>query len=221
MRNIQNILLTEKYRPQNLDDLITPKRVGDKLSKGVYQHLLLHGSPGTGKTSAAKALVKHFKHPYLYINASTDTSVDVVRNRITDFCANRSIMDEPGKLKVIILDEIDGVSDQFFKALRATMDQFASNARFIATCNYINKVPDPIQSRFEMIDFDFTKEEETEIMKGYIVRILQICKEEGIGIDKLAAVELVKRKFPDLRNMLNQLQGFKSQGIEKITIDDI
>jgi replication factor C small subunit len=221
MRNIQNILLTEKYRPQNLDDLITPKRVGEKLSKGVYQHLLLFGSPGTGKTSAAKVLVKHFKHPYLYINASTDTSVDVVRNRITDFCANRSIMDEPGKLKVIILDEIDGVSDQFFKALRATMDQFATNARFIATCNYINKVPDPIQSRFEMIDFDFTKEEETEIMKGYIIRILQICKEEGIGIDKLAAVELVKRKFPDLRNMLNQLQGFKSQGAETITVNDI
>jgi DNA polymerase III delta prime subunit len=221
MRNIQNILLTEKYRPKNLNDLITPKRVGDKLSKGVYQHLLLHGSPGTGKTSAAKALVKHFNHPYLYINASTDTSVDVVRNRITDFCANRSIMDEPGKLKVIILDEIDGVSDQFFKALRATMDQFASNARFVATCNYINKVPDPIQSRFEMIDFDFTKEEEAEIMKGYIIRILQICKEEGIGIDKHAAVELVKRKFPDLRNMLNQLQGFKSQGIETVTVDDI
>ena len=82
MKNIQNVLLTEKYRPQSLDDLITPKRVGEKLSKGVYQHLLLHGSPGTGKTSAAKALVKHFKHPYLYINASTDTSVDVVRNRI-------------------------------------------------------------------------------------------------------------------------------------------
>ena len=163
MRNIQNILLTEKYRPKALEDLITPKRVGEKLSKGVYQHLLLHGSPGTGKTSAAKVLVKHFKHPYLYINASTDTSVDIVRNRITDFCANRSIMDEPGKMKVIILDEIDGVSDQFFKALRATMDQFATNARFVATCNYINKVPDPIQSRFEMIDFDFSKEEETEI----------------------------------------------------------
>ena len=221
MRNIQNILLTEKYRPKVLEDLITPKRVGEKLSKGVYQHLLLHGSPGTGKTSAAKVLVKHFKHPYLYINASTDTSVDVVRNRITDFCANRSIMDEPGKMKVIILDEIDGVSDQFFKALRATMDQFANNARFVATCNYINKVPDPIQSRFEMIDFDFSKEEETEIMKSYIIRILSICKEEGITIDKMAAVELVKRKFPDLRNMLNQLQGFQSQGIDIITVDNI
>jgi DNA polymerase III delta prime subunit len=210
MKNIDNILLTEKYRPKSLDDLITPKRVGDKLSKGVYQHLLLYGSPGTGKTSAAKALVKHFGHPFLYINASTDTSVDVVRNRITDFCANRSVMHEPGKLKVVILDEIDGVSDQFFKALRATMDQFSMNARFVATCNYVNKVPDPIQSRFEMIDFDFTKEEEVEIMKGYIMRILQIAQAEGLNIDKLAAVELVKRKFPDLRNMLNTLQGFIS-----------
>lgn len=221
MKNVQNILLTEKYRPKSLDDLITPKRVADKLSKGVYQHLLLYGSPGTGKTSAAKALVKHFNHPYLYINASTDTSVDIVRNRITDFCANRSIMDAPGKLKVIILDEIDGVSDQFFKALRATMDQFNANARFIATCNYINKVPDPIQSRFEMIDFDFTKEEEVEIMKGYIMRVLQIAKNEGLTIDKLAAVELVKRKFPDLRNMLNTLQGFVSQGKDIVTIEDI
>lgn len=221
MKNIQNLLLTEKYRPKKLEDLITPSRVKHKLEKGVYQHLLLHGSPGTGKTSAAKVLVKQFNHPYLYINASTDTSVDVVRNRITDFCANRSIMDEPGKMKVIILDEIDGVSDQFFKALRATMDQFSINARFIATCNYINKVPDPIQSRFEMIDFDFSKDEETEIMKGYIIRVLQICKDEGINIDKHAAVELVKRKFPDLRNMLNTIQGFQSQGKDIITVDDI
>lgn len=221
MKNIKNLLLTEKYRPKNLNDLITPSRVKSKLEKGVYQHLLLFGSPGTGKTSAAKALVKHFNHPFLYINASTDTSVDIVRNRITDFCANRSIMDEPGKMKVIILDEIDGVSDQFFKALRATMDQFSVNARFIATCNYINKVPEPIQSRFEMIDFDFTKEEESEIMKGYIMRVLSICKQEGLKIDKYAAVELVKRKFPDLRNMLNTIQGFVSQGKDEVTVNDI
>lgn len=216
-----NLLFTEKYRPASLDDLIVPNRVLDKLSKGVYQHLLFHGSPGTGKTSAAKALVKQFNHSFLYINASTDTSVDVVRNRITDFCANRSLMDKPGKMKVIILDEIDGVSDQFFKALRATMDQFSTNTRFIATCNYINKVPDPIQSRFEMIDFDFSKEEETELMKGYITRLFQISQAEGLDIDKHAILELVKRKFPDLRNMLNVLQGFHSQGNIKITIDDI
>lgn len=215
------LLFTEKYRPSSLADLIVPERVLEKLSKGVYQHLLFHGSPGTGKTSAAKALVKQFNHSYLYINASTDTSVDVVRTRITDFCANRSLMDEPGKMKVIILDEIDGVSDQFFKALRATMDQFSVNTRFIATCNYINKVPDPIQSRFEMIDFDFSKEEEKELLKGYITRLFQICQAEGIEIDKHAILELVKRKFPDLRNMLNVIQGFHSQGKSKVTVEDI
>jgi replication factor C small subunit len=218
---VSEFLFTEKYRPSKLSELIVPARVLAKLSHGVYQHLLFYGSPGTGKTSAAKALVKEFGHSFLYINASTDTSVDVVRNRITDFCANRSLMDEPGKVKVIILDEIDGVSDQFFKALRATMDQFSRNARFIATCNYINKVPDPIQSRFEMIDFDFSKEEEKELMKGYIKRLFDISKAEGIEMDNVAILELVKRKFPDLRNMLNVLQGFKSQGKDKITVEDI
>ena len=153
-----NQLFTEKYRPKNLDSLILPERVMKKFMNGVQQNMLFAGSPGTGKTSTAKALVNQYDLPYLYINASTDTSVDVIRTRITDFCSTMSILDDRDKFKVVILDEIDGVSDQFFKALRATMDQFNVNARFIATCNYINKVPDPIQSRFEMIDFDFSKD---------------------------------------------------------------
>jgi replication factor C small subunit len=193
----------------------------EKLNKGVYQHLLLYGSPGTGKTSSAKVLVKEFGLSYCYINASVDTSVDTVRNKITDFCANRSIMDETGKIKVVILDEIDGVSDQFFKALRATMDQFSANTRFVATCNYINKIPDPIQSRFEMINFDFSKEEESELMKSYILRINQICKNEGISMEKQAMLELVKRKFPDLRSILTTIQGYYSQGITNITVADV
>lgn len=218
---INNILFYEKYRPQTLNELIVPGRIMEKLKNGIYQHLLLYGSPGTGKTSSAKVLVKEFGLPYCYINASVDTSVDVVRNKITDFCANRSIMDEAGKMKVVILDEIDGVSDQFFKALRATMDQFSTNSRFIATCNYINKVPDPIQSRFEMINFDFSKEEENELIKNYIIRINQICKNENIEIDKYAILELIKRKFPDLRSILTIVQGYYSQGITKISIEDI
>lgn len=218
---IDNILFYEKYRPQSLSELIVPGRIMEKLKNGVYQHLLLFGSPGTGKTSSAKVLVKEFGLPYCYINASVDTSVDVVRNKITDFCANRSIMDEAGKMKVVILDEIDGVSDQFFKALRATMDQFSTNSRFIATCNYINKIPDPIQSRFEMINFDFSKEEENELIKNYIIRINQICKNEHLEMDKYAILELIKRKFPDLRSILTTVQGYYSQGITKITIEDI
>ena len=216
-----NQLFTEKYRPSTLEQLILPDAVMNKFKDGLVQNMLLTGSPGTGKTSCAKAIVNQFKLPYLYINASTDTSVDVIRTRITDFCSTVSIMDEPGMFKVVILDEIDGVSDQFFKALRATMETFASNSRFIATCNYINKLPDPILSRFEVINFDFDKEEENELTKKYIRRVYDICKQEVMTIEKEALVEFVRRNFPDLRSTLNKLQGYKTQGTNNITVNDV
>jgi replication factor C small subunit len=214
-------LFTEKYRPKNLGDLILPERVMTKFKDGLTQNMLFAGSPGTGKTSTAKAIVQQFDLPYLYINASTDTSVDVIRTRITDFCSTMSILDDQGKFKVVILDEVDGVSDQFFKALRATMEQFASNSRFIATCNYINKLPDPILSRFEVINFDFDKAEESELTKKYIKRVYEICGKEGMTIEKPALVEFVRRNFPDLRSTLNKLQGYKSQGTQNITAEDV
>lgn len=214
-------LFTEKYRPKNLEDLILPDRVMSKFKDGLSQNILLAGSPGTGKTSTAKAIVKQFDLPYIYINASTDTSVDVIRTRITDFCSTMSILDDQGKFKVVILDEVDGVSDQFFKALRATMEQFASNSRFIATCNYVNKIPDPILSRFEVINFDFDKSEESELTKKYIRRVYDICGKEEMTIEKPALVEFVKRNFPDLRTTLNKLQGYKTQGTTNITTDDV
>lgn len=216
-----NQLFTEKYRPKNLQDLILPDRVMSKFKDGLVQNMLFAGSPGTGKTSCAKAIVNQFNLPYLYINASTDTSVDVIRTRIIDFCSTVSIMDAPGSFKVVILDEVDGVSDQFFKALRATMEQFASNSRFIATCNYINKLPDPILSRFEVINFDFDKEEESELTKKYIRRVYEICNQEGMSIEKEALVEFVRRNFPDLRSTLNKLQGYKTQGTKNITVEDV
>ncbi len=216
-----NQLFTEKYRPKNLEELILPDAVMNKFKDGLVQNMLFAGSPGTGKTSCAKAVVNQFELPYLYINASTDTSVDVIRTRIIDFCSTVSIMDKPGTFKVVILDEVDGVSDQFFKALRATMEQFASNSRFIATCNYINKLPDPILSRFEVINFDFDKEEETELTKKYIRRVYEICKNEEMSIEKDALVEFVRRNFPDLRTTLNKLQGYKTQGTTNITVQDV
>jgi len=214
-------LFTEKYRPKNLEDLILPDMVMNKFKDGLTQNTLLAGSAGTGKTSTAKAIVQQFELPYLYINASTDTSVDVIRTRITDFCSTMSILDDRDKFKVVILDEVDGVSDQFFKALRATMEQFASNSRFIATCNYINKIPDPILSRFEVVNFDFNKTEEAELTKKYIRRVYDICGKEGMAIEKPALVEFVRRNFPDLRSTLNKLQGYKSQGTTNITVEDV
>ena len=216
-----NQLFTEKYRPKTLEHLILPERVMAKFKDGITQNMLFAGSPGTGKTSTAKAIVNQFELPYLYINASTDTSVDVIRTRITDFCSTMSILDDRNKFKVVILDEIDGVSDQFFKALRATMETFASNSRFIATCNYINKLPDPILSRFEVINFDFDKNEETELTKKYIRRIHDVTKSEDMSIEKDALVEFVRRNFPDLRTTLNKLQGYKTQGTNVINIEDV
>ena len=216
-----NQLFTEKYRPKNLDSLILPDRVMNKFQNGVQQNMLFAGSPGTGKTSTAKALVNQWGLPYLYINASTDTSVDVIRTRITDFCSTMSILDDRDKFKIVILDEVDGVSDQFFKALRATMEQFASNSRFIATCNYINKLPDPILSRFEVLNFDFDKAEEAELTKKYIKRVYEITGNEGMSIEKPALVEFVRRNFPDLRTTLNKLQGYKAQGTTNITVEDV
>lgn len=214
-------LFTEKYRPSNLGELILPERVMSKFKDGLTQNVLLAGSPGTGKTSTAKAIVKQFDLPYIYINASTDTSVDVIRTRIMDFCSTMSILDDQGKMKIVILDEVDGVSDQFFKALRATMEQFAANSRFIATCNYVNKIPDPILSRFEVINFDFDKEEELELTKKYIRRVYEICGKENMTIEKPALVEFVRRNFPDLRTTLNKLQGYNSEGTSNITLNDV
>ena len=219
--SVRDILLTEKYRPSTLEDLIIPDRIRTKLNDGVYQHMLFYGSPGTGKTSAAKALCNQFGLEYRYINASDETSVDVIREKITKFCSTASLTSLEGKLKVVILDEIDGVSDQFNKALKATMDTFSKNTRFIATTNHINKIPEAVLSRFEQINFDFSKDEEGEQLKNYMKRVYEIIKKEGADIEKPALVELVRRKFPDLRNTLTVLQGYIAEGKTLITLDDV
>lgn len=213
---------TKKYAPQSLDDVILPKRIQVKLEGGAKQHLMFYGSPGTGKTSTAIALAKHFKLPYLYINSSEETSVDVIREKISKFSSTLSIMDGPGSsMKLVILDEVDGVSDQFNKALKAAMERFESTTRFIATTNHINKIPEAVQSRFECINYDFTEDEASEMLKGYIKRIYEISKKEGIEFDKDALVEFSKRKFPDMRSMLNTLQGYHDENKKHITINDV
>jgi DNA polymerase III gamma/tau subunit len=217
--NIKKALWTERYRPTTLDELIVPDRVYNKLKNGVYQNLLFYGGPGSGKTSSAKILAKD--HADLYINCSSETGVDVVRTKITEFCATLSVIDGVRKLKVVILDEFDGVSDAYMKALRGTIEQFHQTARFIATCNYFNKIPDNIQSRFECINFDFSEEEEKEIEKKYFKRVYEIIKNEGMEIDKDALIELVRRKFPDLRATISVLQGYHAEGKTRITLDDV
>lgn len=221
MKDFNDIVLIKKYQPQNLDELILPDRILEKLYKGPYQDFLFAGSPGNGKTSTAWALVKHFDLPHIYINASDETSVDVIRTRITNFCSTADLVGGKNRLKIVILDEIDGVSDQFFKALRGTMDRFKNNSRFIATTNYINKLPEAVRSRFELFNFDFDSEESKKLEIKYMRRVAQICKAEGIAIDKDALVELVRKYFPDFRSILQIINGYIHEGLDRITLDTL
>ena len=221
VNNLENILWTEAYRPQNLKELIVPQRIRTIFENGVVQSMLFYGTAGIGKTSAAKALCKQFGHNTLYLNMSETTGVDTIRETIMEFAMNQSILHYDNPIKVVIMDECDGMSQQAFAALRATMEKCAANTRFIATCNYISKVPEPIQSRFQLIDFNFTSEELGEIRMGQFKRIMEICKKEGLNMDKKAAVKMVQTYFPDFRSIVNHLQRYKLEGKVDITEDDI
>ena len=214
-------LFTEKFRPKSLEQMILPDRIRKSIGTGeLHQNYLFYGSPGLGKTSLAKVLANNY--PYLYINVSDESSVDVIREKITNWCSTISLLDGAERFKVVVLDEMDGASDQFYKALRATIEKFADTARFIGTCNYINKVPDPVQSRFTCISFDFlSKEEEKEVMVEFIKRSWAIFKAAGIEIEKDAIVEFVKRNFPDMRSIVNKIQTFYVQGVKKINPEDV
>lgn len=219
--NLKTILWEEKYRPQNLKELIVPQRIRTIFENGVVQSMLLHGTAGIGKTSAAKAICKQFQHNTLYLNMSETTGVDTIRETIMDFAMNQSILHYDNPIKVVILDEMDGMSQQAYAALRATMEKCSVNTRFIGTCNYVEKIPDPIQSRFLMIDFNFSSEEVNEVKRGQLLRVMEICKKEGLNISKDAVAKLVLTYYPDFRSIVKKLQRFALEGKTSIEAGDI
>jgi len=214
-------LLTEILRPKKIEQLILPDRISNIIGNGeLKQNYLFAGSPGTGKTSLAKVLAS--KHPYKYINCSDETSVDVVRETINKFCSTISVMDGEEAFKVIILDEVEGVSEQFFKALRGTIEKFAEQARFIATTNYINKIPESILSRFSVINFDYIDtSEEKEIENKQKERAKIVLEKLNIEYDNQALHELVHRSFPDMRTLFNKIQTLQISGVKKLDAETI
>lgn len=218
---IENILFTEKYRPQNLNELIVPERIKTLLSKGAEMNLLLYGTPGIGKTTTAKAIAKTFQMNYLYINGSNETGVDVIREKIIDFACQQQLCMDNDVLKLVILDEMDMMSQQAYSALRATMEQYHNVIRIIGTCNYIEKIPDPIKSRFQLIDYNFTESESIEVKKQYIKRVYDICKNESIEVTPQVCLHLVETQFPDFRSIVSFLQQHKLSGKNKLVDDDI
>jgi DNA polymerase III delta prime subunit len=218
---MSNRLLTEVLRPKKIEQLILPPRIRAILGDGkLKQNYLFYGGPGLGKTSAAKVLAAGY--PYIYINCSDETGVDTVREKISKWCSTISVLDGNESIKVVILDELDGVSDQFFKALRGTIEKFAEQARFIGTCNYFNKIPDAMHSRFTLVNFDFLdKEEEGLVFDEQVKRASSVLSKLNIAYTKEAVEELVKRCLPDMRKLFNRIQTMQISGITELSKESI
>jgi len=215
--NTVNQLFTEKFRPKDLGQLIAPPRIKNELNKGLVQNLLLYGSAGTGKTSTLFILANPKDDTTMYVNASSEGGIKTVREDIPKFCATMSLESGREKLKCVILDEIDGASDDFFKALRAVMEKYAHVARFIASCNYIQKIPEPVQSRFNCISFDpINNDEEVYIIGEYKKRVSAILGAAKITFTDEILEKFIRNDFPDMRSLMNKIQSFYLQGVKEL-----
>jgi replication factor C small subunit len=214
-------LFTEKFRPQKLEQLIAPERVKSQLKHGLVQNLLLWGTPGTGKSSTLFILAKD--HPYLYINASDQRGIDIIRDNVIPFCSSISLEEGKEKLKCIILDELDGATPEFYKALRAVMEKYSKSARFIASCNFLNKIPEPIwESRFLPIAYDPINDDEKVYLIGeYKKRVGAILQAARITYTEDILNKFVQNDFPDLRALMNKIQSLFLRGVTELSIENM
>lgn len=211
----------EKYRPSSLSSLIIPNRIRQRFdNEEIGANLLFGGTAGIGKTTLAKILTKG--RSSLFINASSTRGIDVVRNQIADFAQTSSLVST--KKKVIILDEADNFGVDAQKALKGAIEMYSNNVLFIFTANNPEKLIAPLHSRLEFISFNFTETEEIEQKKQYVGRIVHILnKEGGYSIDKDALTYILKKVYPDLRQIINLLyQSTRSlEPGSKLTLKDV
>jgi DNA polymerase III delta prime subunit len=221
--NLTEKLFTERFRPKNLDEIVLLDRIKVIVEKGLQQNILMCSKPGHGKTSLAYILCDTDKIPYLYINASRETSVDIVRDRIVSWCSEVSLLDgDYNRMKAVILDEVDGASDQFFKALRGTIEQFADEARFILTCNYLEKIPDAIISRFNVLELEpLNNTEEKELKIKYYKKVVDILNTLGVTSDKEGIMRIADVHFPDLRAVVTAIETLYISGKRSFVAADI
>lgn len=213
MANIEEGLWVEKYRPSTLDQCIIPsntrKIVDGFFRTGDIPNLIFSGKAGCGKTTLARVIAKQMDFDLLFINGSLENGIDILRNKIASFASSVSLS---GNKHLVLIDEADHLSVQCQPGLRAFMEQFSKNTRFIFTMNYENKFIEPLRSRCMTINFDIPPEEKDQIMISVLKRIFAILKKENIQFDPKAVTQLVKRFFPDIRKCLNELQSYSSTG---------
>lgn len=210
---MEHLLFTEKYRPKTIADCILPDRLKTPFQEYVNQNnipnLLLSGGAGVGKTTVAKAMCEEIGCDYMVINGSDENGVDVVRYKITNYASSMSLS---GGRKVIIIDEADYLSPNAQAAFRNAIEEFASNCSFIFTCNYKNKLIDPLHSRCAVVDFTLKNNEKTQMAGQFFKRIQSILQSEKIEYDDKVIVELIKKHFPDFRRVINELQRYSQFG---------
>jgi DNA polymerase III delta prime subunit len=207
-------LWVEKYRPQKIDDCVLPealkKTFKEYISKGELPNFLLCGTAGTGKTTVAKALCNEIGAEYMFINGSEESGIDVLRTKIKSFASSVSLTDAK---KVVILDEADYLNPNSTQpALRAFIEEFSNNCRFILTCNFKNRIIEPLHSRCAVIEFKIDNAEKKNMLEGFFKRTRQILQQENIEFDPQVVAEMLTKYFPDFRRILNELQRYSVSG---------
>ena len=209
----QTFLWVEKYRPQKITDCILPESIKKTFIEVVVQkeipNLLLAGGSGVGKTTVARALCEELHSDYIIINGSEESGIDVLRTKIKQFASTVSLQ---GGTKVVILDEADYLNPQSTQpALRGFIEEFHKNCRFIFTCNFKNRIIEPLHSRCSVIEFKINGNK-NQLAHEFMGRAESILKEEQIGFDDKVIAELIMKHFPDWRRVLNELQRYSVSG---------
>jgi DNA polymerase III delta prime subunit len=210
----EQFLFVEKYRPQKIDDCVLPQSLKNTfkqyIAQGELPNFLFCGTAGVGKTTVAKALCNEIGAEYLMINGSEESGIDTLRTKIKGFASTVSLTDSK---KVVILDEADYLqANSTQPALRAFIEEFSSNCRFILTCNFKNRIIEPLHSRCSVIEFKIDNKEKQEIAATFFKRATAILKKEQIEFDPKVVAELVTKHFPDYRRILNELQRYSVSG---------
>jgi DNA polymerase III delta prime subunit len=208
-------LWVEKYRPQKIDDCVLPESLKkvfkEYIAQGELPTFLFTGTAGVGKTTVAKALCNEIGAEYIMINGSDEgRSIDVLRTTIRGFASTVSLTDSK---KVVIIDEADYMNPQSVQpALRSFIEEFSANCRFIFTCNFKNRIIEPLHSRCAVVEFKIDSADKQAIAAQFFKRATQILKQEQIEFDPKVVAELVTKHFPDYRRILNELQRYAVTG---------